>query len=192
MFCGSPSLCADCEKKLKWLGLKEIRQGRPVYILYEQNQELERLMIRILRYHDLAPAKIFLEGRKEQKPLLQKYPVKTVGLHFQTPELQAFFPDIRLKEAQPTRTETKNKPAGKNRFILKKGLAPIRCFAGGWKFFTKTGYIQLSLFALNEKEMEILLADPQCKGIWMLMQKPENLPDKKQSRLSYVITFLQS
>lgn len=177
LFQGPELLCQECQKKLKLIqltinyepskpagpsnsiykqmGNKQItsRSGssQKIFVLYENNQETERLLRRIVQYGDLEPARIFLDNFPNQKKILKRYPIKPVAMSYQAKQFQAFFSGIPLKNAFEIEHRTRQKVA----------------------------YLAVSLACLTSEQIDYLFADPFCKGIWMLVQDPDWIAEHK-------------
>ncbi|MBF0579164.1 hypothetical protein IM774_05100 [Erysipelotrichaceae bacterium RD49] len=119
--------------------------SRKIFVLYENNQETERLLRRIIQYGDLEPARIFLDPFPSQKKILKRYPIKPVAMSYQAQVFQAFFSGIPLKNAFEIEHRTKQ----------------------------KVEYLAVSLSCLTSEQIDYLFADPFCQGIWMLVQDPD-------------------
>lgn len=112
--------------------------------------------MRLFRSGDLDAGRIFLAAASDQKKILRRYPVRFLGFSPAMPQVQAVFSAIRLKEA--------GRPGQKKR---------------------GEGYLAVSLVPVSPAEMEAVLADPLCRGLWILLQKPENLPEEIEEKKSF-------
>lgn len=66
--------------------------NRPVWILYIRTQEIERILLKILRFGDLEAASGFLETRPDTLSLLKRYPAWMIDAFDRPGQIfQAFF-----------------------------------------------------------------------------------------------------
>lgn len=157
LFQGPNQLCQACQAKLKpYPILKTKTLNKPVYVLFEQTDSLQRLLVRLFYFQDLTPASIFFAYSPCSLKFLQKNPLRLVGLEENNPAIQALFQDLPVRFL--------------NKSFQKKIVRPSR------------PYLAFSVFPLTQKEMEIILKDFNCQGLCLLtQQKFEDLELSKKT-----------
>lgn len=163
--CGEKALCEECRAMLvQWKKPSvfarrkkgRLRFVKPVHIVFEHTQQAERMLGRVLRYGDLEAAKGFLDGQKDCLTLLRKYPAALADGQFECPEeiFKAFF-GAELLERQ-------------------RRLS-MRALKAGQRGGSDFSYAAVSFFGLSQTKLNDFLHDPNCAGIWILMQKREEI-----------------
>ncbi len=98
LFQGPNQLCQACQAKLKPYPVLKIKTlNKPVYILFEQTDSLQRLLVRLFYFQDLTPASIFFAYSPCSLKFLQKNPLRLVGLEENHPAIQALFQDLPVR-----------------------------------------------------------------------------------------------
>lgn len=167
LVCGTHALCPSCRAILEQASPARNRvriHNRPVWILYIRTQEIERILLKILRFGDLEAASGFLETRPDTLSLLKRYPAWMIDAFDRPGQIfQAFF------------------GPGLSR-IQKRRLQQFQNRSGNRSENRRGGYIVLSLTGMKRSALEECLKDPMCRGIWILAQSEEDCPPVFLSR----------
>lgn len=115
--------------------------GKPLYTLYFQTQEVERLLRRILQAQDIQAAPIFLDQYPFPKKILSKWPLRLVGFFERDLEIQSLFQEVKVSFLSSLHLE---------------GYA--------------AAYLAFSLLPLNQREIDDILSDPDCQGLCIMVQ----------------------
>lgn len=140
-------------------------------------------MMRLFRYGDLAVGPIFQEYvlSRDHRRVLKRFPVRLLGFSFEMEPVQALFKTISIRKATPQKVA--GKPGQKQRHRKENR-------------FHAHSYLAVSLVSLRKEEMEAVLKDPACAGLWILMEDsaclPESLKKKTQSKVMKIFSVIQN
>lgn len=97
---------------------------------------------------------IFLSNQPEERKRLKSWPIHVLGFSLQAEEVRSLFAGIRIRDA-----------------------AELEC-----RSRKAVPYLAVSLVSMTEEEMDEVLSDPLCRGLWILLQDPDHLSFQKTDR----------